>query len=146
MKRLYRLAAAAILFAFPLPALAAPIEAVLYKNPHCTCCDGYAYFLRKEGFDVKVKPTNDLSQISRQAGIPEELQGCHTMFVDGYVVDGLVPLDIVKKLLAERPAILGIALPGMPAGALGMLNDKKEPFTIYAISKDGKPPTVYAVE
>jgi hypothetical protein len=146
MKSVYRLTVATLLCAMPLPALAAPIETVLYKNPHCTCCDGYAYFLRKEGFDVKVKPTNDLAEISRDAGVPEKLQGCHTMFVEGYVVDGLVPIDIVKKLLAERPAIRGITLPGMPAGAIGMLNDKKEPFTVYAIAKDGSPPTVYAVE
>jgi hypothetical protein len=146
MTLIYRLAAFAVALAMPLPALAATIDAVMYKNPHCTCCDGYAYFLRKEGFDVKAKPTNDLAEISRRAGIPEELQGCHTMFVDGYVVDGLVPIDIVKKLLAERPAIRGITLPGMPAGAIGMQNDKKEPFTVYAKERDGSPQAIYEME
>jgi len=116
MQFVYRLVATVLMATLPLPAVAAPIEAILYKNPHCTCCDGYAYFLRKSGFDVKVKPTNDLAEISRKAGVPEELQGCHTMFVDGYVVDGHVPVDIVKKMLAERPPIAGITLPGMPAG------------------------------
>jgi hypothetical protein len=146
MKSIYRLAATVLLATLPLPTMAASVEAILYKNPHCTCCDGYAYFLRKNGFDVKVKPTNDLAEISRKAGVPEELQGCHTMFVDGYVVDGHVPIDIVKKMLRERPPIAGIALPGMPSGSLGMMGDKNEPFTVYAIAKDGKPPSVYAVE
>src|SRR6266568_5288793 len=146
MKPLYRLAAAAMLVAFPLPALAAPIAAVLYKNPQCSCCENYAAYLEKNGFKVEVKPTNDLTQISAKAGVPEELEGCHTMFVDGYVVDGLVPVDIVKKMLSERPQIAGITLAGMPLGAPGMGGSKTGPFAIYAFTKDGKAPSAYAVE
>jgi hypothetical protein len=66
--------------------------------------------------------------------------------VDGYVVDGLVPVDIVKKLLTERPPISGITLAGMPTGAPGMGGEKAETWTIYAFTKDGKAPTVYATE
>src|SRR6266852_1321702 len=115
------LAAAAI----PLPAIAAPARAILYKNPQCTCCEGYAAYLRKNGFEVEVKPTNDLTEISQKAGVPEALQGCHTMFVDGYVVDGHVPVNVIRKLLSERPAIAGITLPGMPAGSPGMTGSKQ---------------------
>ena len=85
-------------------------KAVLYKNPQCGCCEGYAAYLRGNGFDVTVKPTNDLTMISQNAGIPERLQGCHTMFIDGYVIDGHVPVDIVRRLLAERPPVKGITL------------------------------------
>ncbi|WP_119390689.1 DUF411 domain-containing protein [Taklimakanibacter lacteus] len=121
-------------------------KATLYKNPQCSCCEGYANYLRANGFKVEVKPTNDLTEISRKAGVPEDFQGCHTMFIDGYVVDGHVPVNTVNKLLRERPAIAGITLPGMPMGSPGMTGAKTVPFTIYAVTKDGKAPTVYATE
>ena len=120
------------------PAHAAPIPVTLYKNPECGCCDGYADYLRRHGFTVTAKATNDLSEISRKAGIPPDLQGCHTAFIGDYVVDGHVPVEAIKKLLAERPAIRGITLPGMPEGSPGMYGKKTGPFTIYAIGADGK--------
>jgi hypothetical protein len=132
--------------ALPLPAVAAPLRATLYKQPQCTCCDEYAAYLRKNGLEVEVKPTNDLAEISRNAGLPEKLQGCHTMFVDGYVVDGHVPVNVIRKLLSERPAIAGITLPGMPDGSPGMTSHKSGPFTIYAVTKDGAPPKIYATD
>ena len=132
--------------ALPLPAVAAPTRAILYKNPQCSCCEGYAAYLRQNGFEVDVKATNDLAEISQKAGVPEKLQGCHTMFVDGYVVDGHVPVKVIRKLLSERPTIAGITLPGMPDGSPGMTGRKSGPFTIYAVTKDGAPPTLYATE
>src|SRR6266436_2956459 len=126
-----RIAAALAVLAMPLSAFAVPIHAVLYKNPQCSCCESYAAYLEQNGFQVDVKPTNDLAEISSKAGVPAELEGCHTMFVEGYVVDGLVPVDVIQKLLKERPAIAGIALPGMPMGAPGMGGSKTGPFTIY---------------
>ena len=120
------------------------LKATLYKNPQCSCCEGYADYLRKNGFEVEVKPTNDLASISSKAGVPANFQGCHTMFVGGYVVDGHVPVKTVRKLLSERPDIAGITLPGMPAGSPGMFGEKTAPFTIYEIG-DG-PAKVYAVE
>src|SRR5436305_15284500 len=120
------------------PARAAPLPVTLYKNPECGCCDGYADYLRQHRFAVTAKPTPDLSEISRKAGIPPELQGCHTAFIGDYVVDGHVPVEAIEKLLVERPAIKGITLPGMPLGSPGMAGDKTEPFTVYAIGKAGK--------
>ena len=130
----------------PLPALGASSSATLYKTPQCSCCDGYAAYLRKNGFTVDVKPTNALAEISRKAGIPEKMQGCHTMFIDGYVVDGHVPAKVIHRMLAERPDIPGITLPGMPDGSPGMSGSKRGPFTVYAVGKNGAPPAVYAVE
>lgn len=146
-RRTFCQSAIVALVAWPLPALAAkPIRAKLFKNPECGCCEGYAAYLRNNGFELEVTPTNDLSEISRNAGVPPDYQGCHTMFVDGYVVDGHVPINVIHKLLGERPANAGITLPGMPEGSPGMTGRKSSPFTIYAVTKDSAPPKVYAIE
>lgn len=140
------LAIATLLLTGGVAASAEALKATLYKNPQCGCCEGYADYLRDNGFEVEVKPTNDLTQISREAGVPENFQGCHTSFIDGYVVDGHVPVNAVRKLLSERPDIAGIALPGMPLGSPGMGGEKTGPFEIYAVTKDGKAPALYATE
>ena len=118
--------------------------ATMYKNPQCTCCEAYANHQRDNGFEVAVKPTHDLSLIKRQYGVPEKFEGCHTMLIDGYVVEGHVPAKTLGRLLTERPEIRGISLPGMPMGSPGMTGAKTEPFTIYELS--GGAPKVYAVE
>ena len=124
--------------------LAVAQEATLYKNPQCGCCEAYADYLRDNGFTVTVKPTHELVAMSREAGIPDDFQGCHLAFIDNYVVSGHVPVGTVNRLLSERPDIKGVTLPGMPMGSPGMSGAKTEPFTIYAVG-DGKP-SVYAVE
>ncbi|MGH6806762.1 MAG: DUF411 domain-containing protein [Ensifer adhaerens] len=146
MKHTILFASLTALVAFASPALADPLQATLYKNPQCGCCEGYAAYLRENGFNVDVKPTNDLAEISRKAGVAEGMQGCHTMFIDGYVIDGHVPVNVVRKLLKERPAIAGITLPGMPMGSPGMAGTKTEKFVIYTVPKGGKKPEVYATE
>jgi len=120
----------------------------LYKNPNCSCCDGYAAYLRSHGYAVTTTPTHNLSLVRREHGVPVRLAGCHTTIVAGYVVEGHVPVGVLDKLLAERPRIKGISLPGMPDGSPGMTGTKGEPFTIYEISdepEDG-PARVYAIE
>jgi len=124
-------------------ARAEPVSAIMYKTPGCGCCEDYAKYLRQHGFIVTVKPTPNLSQISRQNGVPEKLAGCHTTTIGGYIVEGHVPVSTINKLLSERPKIKGISLPGMPEGSPGMTGRKTEPFTIYEISEDAK---VFAVE
>ena len=121
-----------------------PYSATLYKNPQCGCCETYADYLRENGFEVTVKPTHDLPLMKRQYGVPGELEGCHTTLVDGYVVEGHVPVNTLLRMLAEKPDIKGISLPGMPAGSPGMFGEKSGPFTIYEIG-DG-PSKVYGVE
>ena len=123
-----------------LPAIAADkaaIPVLLYKTPGCTCCDGYAAYLGRHGFKVTVKETSDLAAISGKAGIPADLQGCHTAFIGDYVIDGHVPIEAVQKLLAERPAIKGLTLSGMPPGSPGMSGTKEGPFTVYGIDQQG---------
>jgi hypothetical protein len=115
----------------------------LYKNPQCSCCEGYANYLRDHGYGVTTTPTHNLSLIRREHGVPEKLAGCHTMIIGGYVVEGHVPVHAIDRLLSEHPNIKGISLPGMPEGSPGMTGRKSEPFTIYEISDEAK---VYAVE
>ncbi|WP_352733893.1 DUF411 domain-containing protein [Mesorhizobium sp. M0276] len=129
-----------------MPAFAATIQAVMYKNPSCSCCETYAAYLEQNGFKVELKPTNDRSQISAGLGVPPQLQGCHSVVIGDYVVDGFVPVDLIKKMLAERPQITGIAMAGMPMGSPGMGGQKMGTWKIYAFTKDGKTPTVYATE
>ena len=120
------------------------IAATLYKNPDCDCCNRYARYLNRNGFDITTIDT-DLARIQRQHGVPHDLEGCHAMLLAGYVIDGLVPVDIVRRLLRERPDIAGITLPGMPMGAPGMDEpgmEKLAPFVIYAFGAGE--PTVYA--
>lgn len=119
-------------------------EATLYKNPQCSCCEDYAAYLRTNGYTVTVKPTHDLSLISRQHGVPEKLGGCHTTLIGTYVVEGHVPVGTLNRLLKEKPNIKGISLPGMPMGSPGMTGPKMEPFTIYEFGNG--PSKVYAVE
>ena len=131
----------AVFLALVTPGIAAAQAAqtaILYKNPQCECCDAYAKVLEHSGIPVTVKATSTLTAIKREHGVPGPLQGCHTLLIDGYVVEGHVPVAQVKRLLSERPAIKGISLPNMPAGSPGMGGEKTEPFTIYEIG-DGAP-------
>jgi hypothetical protein len=120
------------------------LDVTLYKTPQCGCCENYADYMRDNGFDVTVVASHDLSLIKSRHGVPEEFEGCHTMLIDGYVVEGHVPLETIARLLEERPDITGISLPGMPQGSPGMSGRKTEPFTIHEFGGDQT--KVYAVE
>jgi hypothetical protein len=120
------------------------IEATLYKQPFCGCCDGHADHLRANGYKVTVVQTDNLSLIKKKFRVPQEYEGCHTTIIDGYVIEGHVPATIVRKLLKERPPIRGISLPGMPDGSPGMTGQKTEPFVVYEFGDSGS--KVYAQE
>ena len=146
MKTLIVLAA----FILPLRALAddAAKTGTLYKDPNCGCCQDYAEYLRQNGFELSVIPTEELADLRQQQGVPEELTGCHMTLIDGYVIEGHVPVAMIAKLLGERPAIKGISLPGMPMGSPGMSGEKSEPFTVLEIAaeKTGEAPRIFGVE
>lgn len=125
----------------PLRALAA-LSAALYKNPDCHCCQEYANYLRRNGYRITVIPTQDLPELRAAQGVPDDLAGCHMTLIDGHVIEGHVPAAMIGRLLAERPAIRGISLPGMPQGSPGMSGEKSGPFTVLEIaaeSQNGKP-------
>ncbi|MGH6954623.1 MAG: DUF411 domain-containing protein [Alphaproteobacteria bacterium] len=144
MRAIFALLVAVGLLAANHSSAAEAKTAQLYKNPECGCCEGHASVLRQSGFEVEVINTHDLPLIKRQHGVAERYEGCHTTLVGGYVVEGHVPAGVIERLLAEKPRIRGISLPGMPSGSPGMAGSKTEPLVIYEIA-DG-PARVYAVE
>lgn len=122
------------------------VAATLYKNPQCTCCDKYADYLRANGFAVTVIEHPNMTRIKQKNGVSEDLEGCHTTLVGGYVIEGHVPVAAMKRLLSERPAIKGISLPGMPEGSPGMSGVREAPFEILAITGQDGPAPVFATE
>ena len=106
---------------------------VIYKSPTCGCCEAYSSYLKSMDIAVDVRNVTDLNVIKERFNIPPSLQSCHTMEVGEYVVEGHVPLEAIEKLLAEKPDIEGIAMPGMPSGSPGMPGPKAAPFTVYIL-------------
>ena len=125
-------------------AAAAPTrgDVTLYKNPQCGCCEGYADYLRHNGFKVKAVSTNDLTVMGQKYGISDDMQPCHISLIGGYVVGGHIPIEVIDRLLSEKPKIVGITLPGMPEGTPGMPGKKPGQLDIFEIG--GNPPKVYA--
>ncbi len=109
--------------------------AELYYSPTCGCCKIYGDYLKSEGFEVKIRETQNIENIKETLKIPSELWSCHTVKIGKYYVEGHIPIEAIKKLLEEQPNIEGIALPGMPSGSPGMPGEKTEEFVIFAVSK-----------
>ena len=109
-------------FAFALlmsiPAVAA--EMTVYKDPNCGCCGNWVKHMEAAGHTVKTVNTEDMDSIKTTLGVPEQLRSCHTVKVDGYILEGHVPAADVERLLSERPKARGLAVPGMPIGSPGM--------------------------
>lgn len=100
----------------------APAEGVIqvYKSPSCGCCGDWIEHLEEEGFTVEVIDQPNMLAVKSQVGLPGEMASCHTALVDGYLVEGHVPAGDIRRMLAERPDVKGIAVPGMPVGSPGM--------------------------
>jgi hypothetical protein len=92
----------------------------VYKSPTCDCCGKWGDYMDSKGFPVEMVPVDDIAAIKKEYNVPAELQSCHTAIVDGYVIEGHVPAEDIERLLAEKPDVVGLAVPGMPMGAPGM--------------------------
>lgn len=114
----------------------------IYKSPYCGCCSQWTKILQKSGYDTKVIKMDDVSPIKKMARLPADFASCHTAIIDGYVVEGHVPVEAIEKMLAERPKIAGIAVPGMIDGTPGMPGPNAQPYNVVAYTRDGKK-TVY---
>jgi hypothetical protein len=101
--------------------------------------------LRANGFTVKEDNVSDVGAIKRRYAVPPPLEGCHTALVDGYVVEGHVPADLIDRLLRERPRVAGIAVPGMPIGSPGMETGRQpaERYQVLTFDRSGRT-TVFA--
>ena len=115
-------------------------QMTVYKSSTCGCCSKWVEHMQANGFDVKAIDVDDIDKVKRERGVPADAASCHTAIVNGYIVEGHVPADAVMKVLKEKPAIAGIAVPGMPMGSPGMEvpGGQKEAFNIVAFDKAGK--------
>lgn len=110
----------------------------VYKSPSCGCCSEWIDIMKSKGFKVDVIETNEVNNIKQKVGLQAGQTSCHTAFVDGYVVEGHVDYSAVKKMLVEKPNILGITVPGMPIGSPGMeQGNTKQAYNILYVNKDG---------
>ncbi len=109
------------------------------KSPTCGCCELWVEHMEKAGFKVEINDTDDMGPIKQRVGVPYGKGSCHTAEVGGYFIEGHVPAEDIKRLLAERPDAKGLAVPGMPAGSPGMeLPDgRSQPYTVELVAKDG---------
>ena len=122
-----------------MPAKADTVDAVMtvYKTPWCGCCGAWVDHIRGAGFTVEVEDLEDLSPVKRMAGVPDGLGSCHTAVIDGYVVEGHVPADILARFLEESPDARGLAVPGMPVGSPGMEGPNPEVYDVLVFDRDG---------
>ncbi len=120
------------------PRVEAPVLRVV-KSPTCGCCQAWVDYMKGQGFTVQVENKDEFTALKRANGVTPQLESCHTAFVDGLVVEGHVPADIVKRLLRDRPkGVKGVSAPGMPRGSPGMESTIKDRYTVYTFDAQGK--------
>jgi len=113
----------------------------VYKSPTCGCCANWVDHMKHNGFTIDAHDVDDtmLNQVKSTAGVPLSLRSCHVALANGYAFEGHVPADLVKKVLAEKPKLVGLAVPGMPVGSPGMeMGALRDPYEIVAFDRAGK--------
>ena len=140
MTRRSLLALFPVMLAHASRAARAQQTATVYKDPTCGCCSKWVELLRKEGFAVTANDVRDIAAIKDKYGVPQALRSCHTALINGYVVEGHVPLADVARMLKEKTAIAGLAVPGMPIGSPGMevQGVPAQAYKVIAFNRDGK--------
>jgi hypothetical protein len=111
----------------------------VYKDASCGCCSKWVEHMQANGFDVKAVDVEDIDLVKKTYGVPAAAASCHTALVNGYVIEGHVPAESVSRLIREKPALAGIAVPGMPAGSPGMeVPGRKDAYSVISFDKAGK--------
>lgn len=138
MKRLIAGAFALVLALSSTQALAGDeaLKMTIYKTPWCGCFGVWTDAMKNAGYEVEVHDMEDVSEIKKQFGIAPPMQACHTATIGDYAIEGHVPLEAIEKLLAEKPDIAGISVPGMPMGSLGMGYNPAARYNVYAYKVD----------
>ena len=139
-RSLVGLLAAAALGAPATLAFADDTVVIVHKDPNCGCCSDWVQHLRDAGFAVQVAEAADLKAVRGRLGVPAALAACHTAEVAGYIVEGHVPAEAVRRLLSDRPKAKGIAVPGMPIGSPGMEGGQPQSYTVVLFGPDGSKP------
>lgn len=131
-------AAASLTIAAAQQRQAGPVVEV-YKSPTCGCCSMWIEHMRTNGFTVKATDIGDMTKVKAKYGVPDQVQSCHTGVVEGYVLEGHVPAADVRRLLKEKPAVVGLAVPGMPVGSPGMETPyvKADKYDVVTFDKKG---------
>lgn len=124
--------------ALPLGAYAAGPIVEVYKSAQCGCCTGWVDHLKANGFEVKVKNVDSPADYREKFGIPQELGSCHSAKVRGYAIEGHVPAADIKRLLAEKPKAVGLAVPAMPMGSPGMEGPRKDAYDVVLVQDKGR--------
>lgn len=138
MKRwLSRMGITMLLAALFAPAALAAGALEVYSDPSCGCCGAWVDYLRTQGYAVTVHQDQPVAAVKARLGMPPGAMSCHTAVIDGYVVEGHVPVGDIRRLLAERPDAIGIAAPGMPMGSPGMEMGVPERYEVVLIGRDG---------
>jgi hypothetical protein len=119
-------------------AAAGPNDLTVYKSASCGCCKKWVEHMSAAGFKVTTHDVEDVNDVKRSLGVPDNLASCHTGILGKYLIEGHVPADVVRKMQKEQPKILGLAVPGMPAGSPGMEGMGKDPYEIVAFERGGK--------
>ena len=109
----------------------------LEKHPQCGCCNAWARYVESAGFDVTIRFETDGERRWQRNGIPAGARSCHTALVDGYVIEGHVPLEDIERLLTERPDAIGLAVAGMPMGSPGMEGAYAQAYDVLLLERDG---------
>jgi hypothetical protein len=117
---------------------AAPSVVTVYKDAGCGCCKQWVKHLSANGFVVNAHDVASMDEIKRTMLVPADLQSCHTAVVNRYVIEGHVPASDIRKLLAAKTPVHGLAVPGMPTGAPGMEGDHNDHYDVVAFTTDGK--------
>ena len=115
----------------------------VFKSPTCGCCAKWVDHIREHGFAVSVRDTAEVTPVKAALGVPQALRSCHTAEVGGYVFEGHVPADLMRRVLKERPKVRGLAVAGMPSGSPGMENGRKDPYRVLTFDAQGRT-AVYA--
>lgn len=118
-------------------AAAKPVIEV-YKSESCGCCSEWVKHLEANGFTVKARNVSNPSDYRERLGMPDELGSCHTGLIQGYALEGHVPANDIKRLIAEQPKAKGLAVPAMPVGSPGMEGPRKDPYDVLLVKPDGK--------
>ncbi len=111
---------------------------MVYKSPTCGCCTKWVDHLESEGFRIQAHDVSDIRGVKRQYGVLPALSACHTALVGGYVIEGHVPASDIRRLLRERPPVVGLAVPGMPRGSPGMEAPITESYEVLTFDRDGR--------